>query len=197
MSLTLQEFNDNFTVTTVRYDDTDLSNVLVHFKVQCNSNKRVSVHITFVDTTQLSQGFTSNDVINAAWNNIYSTVNQWAAYNLVEDPLTNLNIISTTNDISLTDFNNNFTVYVCRFEPVPVFRPTDWCIGFSVQINNVPNSSRNFEGLVSISTFCNNTLCADIANAAWEIVKSDVCIWAASKLLLNETLNNTFVPSII
>jgi hypothetical protein len=197
MSLTLQEFNDNFTVTTVRYDNSDMSNVIIHFKVQCNTNKRLSVHTTSVDTTQLSQGFTHSDVINSAWSNIYNTVNQWAAYNLVDDPLNMLTITSTTNDISLTDFNNNFTVYVCRFEPVPMSRPVDWCIGFRVQAKSVENITQNFEGVVPISSYCNNTLCADIANAAWDIVKGNVCSWAVNKLSLNEVLNNTFVPSII
>ena len=195
MTLSLQDFNDNFTVTTIHFDDST-TDVLVYFKVQCRSNSRLSIHTTSVDTTQLQPGYTSQDVIAEAWNSVKNVVNTWAEFNLPEDRLTELTISSTSNAIDVNTFNTHFLVKIIRFELFPQVNPTLWCIGFSVCIRNNESISQNFEGLISLTPeYCNNTLCTDIATAAWELVKNDASDWAAGKLPKHDILNVIFVPT--
>lgn len=196
MSLTLQEFNDNFTVTVVHFDNTT-SNVIVHFKVQCKSNNRVSIHTTIVDTTQLQPGFTNNDVVSVAWDAVKNVVNTWAAFNLVEGRLTEFEPETTSNEIDVSTFNTHFLVKVIRFELVPNINPTNWCIGFTVCVKGSESTCNNYEGLLPITQYCNNTLCANIVSAAWELVKDSACAWAVSKLPTHDVLDTAFVPSII
>lgn len=197
MSLTLQEFNDNFTVTVVRFDNTT-SNISVHFKVQCNKNNRVSIHTAVVDTTQLQQGYTNQDVISQAWSSVKDVVNVWAPFNLAEDRLSELEVTSTSNSINVSTFNTHFKVKIMRFELVPQINPTHWCIGFLVCIRENESICNSFEGLLPINqNYCNNTLCSNIATAAWELIKDGACGWAADKMPLHDVLNINFVPTII
>lgn len=194
MTLSLQEFNDNFTVTIVRFDNST-SNVLVHFKVHCRPNNRLSIHTTSVDTTQLQQGYTNQDVVTEAWNTVKSVVNSWAEFNLVENRLTELTVSSTSDAIDVSTFNTHFLVKVVRFDLVPQVNPTDWCIGFSVCIRDNESVCQNFEGLIPLTQeYCNNTLCTNIATAAWNLVKSNASDWASSKLPTHDILDTTFVP---
>jgi hypothetical protein len=197
MSLTLQEFNDNFSVTVVHFDNST-STVSVHFMVQCKSNNRVSIHTALVDTTQLQQGYTNSDVVSDAWNQVKSTVNIWAPFNLAQDRLTELEITSTSNLIDVSTFNTHFIVRVIRFELVPYSNPTNWCIGFAIYVRDNESISQNYEGLLPITQeYCNNTLCSNIASAAWELVKETACAWAVEKLPTHDVLNTTFIPTII
>jgi hypothetical protein len=195
MTLSLQDFTDNFTVTTVHFDNST-TNVSVHFKVHCRPNNRISIHTKSVDTTQLQQGYTSQDVIAEAWNAVKNVVNTWAEFNLSQDRLTELTVTSTSNAIDVNTFNTHFLVKIIRFDLVPQVNPTDWCIGFSLCIRDNESMSQNFEGLISLTQeYCNNTLCTDIANAAWDLVKNNASDWAASKLPNHDILNIIFVPT--
>jgi hypothetical protein len=191
--LTLQEFNDNFKVTVVHFDNST-SNTIVHFNVQCTFNGRTSIHIAMVDTTEL-QGSTNADIVSAAWDSIKTVVNTWAAFNLVEDRLTELSVTSTSNAIDVSTFNTHFYVKVIRFELVPKINPTHWCIGFAIYVIGNESIYNNVEGLVSLSeTYCNNTLCSNIADAAWEVVKDSACEWAVAKLPTQDILDTNFTP---
>lgn len=195
MSLTLQEFNDNFTVTIVHFDESTNDIVVVHFKVQCNINKRLSIHTTTVDTTQLTQGYTHNDVILQAWASVKSIVNAWAAFNLVEDKLSQLSVTSTSNSIDVSTFNAHFSLNIIRFELVPSINPSHWCIGFSACIVGNESTCKNYEALIPLTQqYCNNTVCSNIADAAWEVVKDNICQWAVSKLPTQDVLDTIFVP---
>ena len=127
--MNLETFNNNFTVKIVHYDDAN-SNVVVKFKVRCVINNRVSLHIATADTTQLSGGYTISDVVSLSWNNIKTTVNQWASYNIIENQLSVLTITSTSNVIDLSTFNSNFNVKSSFFDALPDTNPTDWCIHY-------------------------------------------------------------------
>lgn len=195
MSLTLQEFNDNFTVTVVHFDNST-SNVVVHFKVQCKKNNRVSIHTATVDTTQLLEGFTNADVVCAAWDAVKTTVNIWAPFNLTEDRLVDFEVTSTSNAIDVSTFNTHFAVKIIRFELVPHINPINWCIGFSVCVKGSESTCQNYEGLLSLTQeYCNNTFCSNIAGSAWELVKERVCAWAAEKLPTHDVLDTNFVPT--
>ena len=197
MSLSLQEFNDNFTVTVVHFDNST-SNVVVHFKVQCNRNDRLSIHTTTVDTTQLSQGYTNTDIVTAAWDAVKNTVGIWAPFNLAEDKLTDLEVTTTSNAIDVSTFNTHFSVKIIRFELVPHVNPTNWCIGFTVCVKGNESTCQNYEGLVSLTQeYCNNTLCSNIAGTAWELVKENACAWAAQELPIYDVLDTIFIPTII
>lgn len=193
--MNLTDFNTNFTVTIVAFDDTT-SNVSVHFKVKCNVNDRVSLHTAVADTTLLSEEYTDNDVVTAAWNTIKTTVNTWASFNITEDPVSVLTITSTSNAISLSTFNTNFTVKVTRFEMIPSINPTHWSIHLLIYDTSTPSLSTYYEGLVPLtSEYCNNTLCSDIADAAWELVKNQACDWASQNLPTESVVDTIFVPA--
>lgn len=192
--MNLENFNTNFTVTVVHFDDTT-SNASVHFKVQCIVNARVSLHTSIVDTTALSPGYTDSDVISAAWETIKTTVNTWASFNITELLLSELEITTTSNVISVSTFNNNYTVKVIHFNIVPNINPTDWSIQLSIRKNTNESISTIFEGLVPLtSEYCNNTLCSNIALAAWELIKDEACDWAVANLPVDTFEEQVFVP---
>jgi hypothetical protein len=195
--MNLQDFNNDFTVKVVYFDDAT-SNVAVHFSVKCLVNNRVSIHTSTADTTQLSEGYNDADVLTLAWNNIKTTVNTWASYNIIESPLTVLSITSVSNVISLSTFNANFTVKVIRFELNPNINPTHWCIQYSISRSNSQNISAVFEGLVPLTQdYCNNTLCTDIADAGWELVKDKACNWALDNMPVDSVVDTIFTPASI
>jgi hypothetical protein len=194
MSLTLQEFNDNFKVTVVHFNNST-SDAIVHFKLQCILNGRVSIHTTTVDTTQLTPGYTNDDIISSAWDSIKTVANTWAGVNLLQDRLTELTVTSTSNVIDASTFNAHFLVKIIRFELVPSVNPSNWCIGFRVCGRGNESTCNNYEGLIPLTqNYCNNTLCSNIVDAGWEIVKDIVCEWVAGKLPTQDVLDTIFVP---
>lgn len=193
--MNLADFNNNFTVTVVQFDDTT-SNASVNFKVKCIPNNRVSIHTTVVDTTQLSNGFTDNDVISAAWENVKTVVNSWASFNIIEEPLSIFSVTSTTNVIDLTTFNTHFSVKMVRFELIPNINPTHWCLQYCISRINNQSITTVFESIVPLTQeFCNNTLCADIAAAGWENMKEYICNWALANMPSDSVVDTIFVPS--
>lgn len=180
--MNLTDFNSDFTVTISRFDDST-SNVSVHFKIQCDLNNRVSIHTTVVDTTQLSSGYTTNDVIAEAWDNVKSAVNSWASLNILEDPLVVFTVPSTSSAIGLSTFNTHYTVTLIRFELVPTINPSYWSIYYCVTSKVKSSISNFFEGLIPLTEdYCNNTLCSNIAEAGWELAKNRACDWAANNI---------------
>jgi hypothetical protein len=195
--MNLQDFNNTMTVKIVHFDDST-SNVSVNFQVKCISNGRVSLHTTTVDTTQLSEGYTTTDVLTTAWNNIKATVNTWASFNVTEERLTVVSITSTSDAIDLTTFNTNFTVKVLCFQLIPNINPTNWGIQFSVSRTSNPLISATFEGLVPLTQeYCNNTLCLNIAASAWESVKNQACTWAVNNMPTDSVVDTIFTPTSI
>ena len=193
--MNLTDFNNDFTVTVVHFDDTT-SNATVNFKVKCIPNNRVSIHTTVVDTTQLSNGFTDNDVLSAAWENVKTVVNTWASYNIIEEPLSVLSVTSTTNVIDLTSFNTHFSVKLVRFELIPNINPTYWCLQYCIARINNQSITTVFESIVPLTQeFCNNTLCADIVDAGWENIKEYICNWALANMPTDSVVDTIFVPS--
>jgi hypothetical protein len=194
--MNISDFNTNFTVTIKQFDDTT-SNVAVNYQVVCLPNSRKSLHTAVVDTTLLSEGYTDNDVVLAGWNSIKSTVNTWALYNITEVPLTTLAITSTSNVISLSAFNTNFTVNVVHFNLIPAINPTHWVIQLSV-LRNGTSIGNVFEGYVPLTeSYCNNTLCSDIAQAAWELVKNPACDWALANMPTDSVVDTVYTPASI
>lgn len=194
-SMSIEDFNANFSVSVLEYKEDALANtVTVYFGVVCNLNSRKSVWTPSVDTTLLPEGYTPQDVLDTAWDEIKNTVNDWAQVNIVEGPY-HIFTPQTTNDaISLTTFNNNFTVYFSRFELYPSVQPTSWCIGFRVVMNN-NGASMYCDATVPVADHCNNTVCMSIATSVWDILKPQVCNWAAGEVAKSSVLNTTYVPS--
>jgi hypothetical protein len=196
--MNLGDFNTDFTVTVVHFDDTT-SNVSVNFRVKCNINDRVSIHTTVVDTTELSSGYTDYDVVAEAWENIKTTVNQWASFNILNEPLSELTITSTSNAIDVSTFNTHFTVKVIRFELLPTTDPNYWSIYYSVTSKVKQDISTFFEGLVPLTQeFCNNTLCSNIVTEGWELIKNDACHWASANIPTGSVVLDTiYTPTSI
>jgi hypothetical protein len=155
----------------------------------------VSVHIATVDTTELQEGYTTTDVIEAGWVAIKDAVNSWATTNATKPQLTTFTPNVTTDDILVTDFNNNFLVRVQRFELFPAVQPSSWCIGFIAYSTTKDNVSTYRDCNLTIDEFCNNTLCQDIVDAAWLQVKSSICSWAATEFAKSNVINTFYTPT--
>jgi hypothetical protein len=192
--ITLQEFNDAFKVRVVDYrvESTDIT---VYYEVKCTSNLRVSVHIATVDTTELLEGYTATDVIDAGWTAIKDAVNSWATTNVSKPPFTTFTPDVTTNDVTVTDFNNNFVVNLQRFELFPTIQPSVWCIGLNTHSQTRQNVSLYRDCSLSIDDFCNDTECLDIVTAAWLQMKASICSWAAEELAKSDVINTLYTPT--
>jgi hypothetical protein len=195
--MTLEEFTANFIVKVVDYKDLGENIVKVVFEVKCTVNKRVGVFIADVDTTNLNEGFTYEDVINAAWDLQKTNVNDWSIVNLPHEVLSAYTPLSVVDNspITLTDFNNNFTVNVCRYELYPQISPSTWCVGLQIHKTDNPNVSMYIDGNVPIESQCNNVFCAAVVAAVWNIVKSNVCTWAAVELAKASVIDTTYTPT--
>lgn len=192
--VTLEDFNNNFKVRIADYRHQN-SIATVYYEVKCMVNNRISVHIANVDITQLQEGYTQSDVIEAGWNTVKTNVNAWATTNIVKSPITTYTPSSTTDDISLTDFNNAFTVYLQRWELFPSVHPSSWCVGLVAVSKTRADVSIYRDCNISIDNLCNNTLCLDIIDAAWDAVKNAVCSWAATELTKASVLNTLYTPT--
>jgi hypothetical protein len=85
----------------------------------------LSIHTTIVDTTQLTPGYTHENIISTAWESVKTDANAWGVFNVVETRLTELTVTSTSNAIDVSTFNTNFSVKIIRFELVPPINPTN------------------------------------------------------------------------
>lgn len=192
-SITLEDFLNNFTVRVANYTHEQETTIVVHFEVRCNINGRLSIHIASVDVSGM-QGYTTNDVIEQAWGMVKSNVSDWATTNIINPPLSVFTPTTCTNDISLTDFNNNFTVRVRRWELYPMERPVAWVVGFEVT-NTEGSRSKIIDCTIPIVELCNNTQCLDIMTAAWNVMKSAFCAWAGQVLADANVINTIYVAT--
>lgn len=193
----LESFNANFTVRVADYKElVDTPNtVKVIYEVLCNSNRRVGVFISDVDTLTLSEGFTPSDVLEAAWDEVKTSVKDWADVNIQHEQYTTYTVPSTTEAITLQDFNDNFNVQLIRYELYPKVSPSSWCIGFYIYSSSRPGVNMFVDGNVPIEDFCNNVLCVSVTGAVWNTIKERVCSWAAAELAKPPVINTNFVPS--
>lgn len=193
----LEVFNANFTVRVVDYKelvDTPTT-IKVIYEVLCNSNRRVGVFISDVDTTTLSVGFTPSDVLDFAWDEVKSDVKDWADVNIQHQQYTVYNVQSTTDAITVQDFNDNFTVQLVRYELYPKVSPSTWCIGFYVYSPTKAGVNMFIDNNVPIADYCNNVPCETVTGAVWNLVKERVCSWAATELAKPSVINTNFVPT--
>lgn len=197
--MTLQDFTTNFVVRIVDYKDLGNDTVKVVFEVKCIVNNRVGVFIADVDTTSLDEGFTHQDVVDAAWNLQKTNVNDWSVTNLPHEVLSAYTPLSVADNspITLTDFNNNFTVNVQRYELYPQVNPTSWCVGFSIHKTNDADINMYVDGTVPIESQCNNVLCVTVAGAVWDTIKANVCNWAAVELQKISLIDTIFTPTTV
>ena len=197
--MTLEEFATNFKVRIVDYQDLGNDTVKVIFEVKCVVNHRVGVFIAEVDTTTLSEGFTQQDVVDAAWDLQKTNINDWSIVNLPHEVLSTYTPLSVADNspITLTDFNNNFTVNVCRYELYPETQPKTWCVGFQISKTNNTSINMYVDGNIPIETQCNNVFCATVVAAVWDNIKSNVCTWAATHLEKASVIDTTFIPTTV
>jgi hypothetical protein len=195
-SITIEDFNANFVVRIVNYSPvSNTSTVDVEFEVKCTVNNRVIIHKTNVDTSLLVEPFTTSDVTDVAWDNVQSNVNAWATTNVASEIISTYEPSTSTDDISLTDFNNNFTVKVTRFELYPPINPTHWCIGFFTSSDSHPEQNIYRDCSLSTVDYCNNTLCMDIVDGGWALLKQGICAWAATEFAKSSIIDTIYTPS--
>jgi hypothetical protein len=197
--LTLTEFNNDFAVRIVDFVDMGNNTNKVVFEVKCTVNNRVGVFISEIDTTTLDEGFTNDDVVDAAWNEVKTDANDWAVVNLPKVVYTAYTVesVSDNSPITLQNFNNNFTVELRRYALYPEVSPKSWCLGFYVYKTNNTSINMYVDNNVPIGDFCNNVLCASVGASVWNLVKSNVCVWAASQLEMASVIDTTYVPTAV
>lgn len=197
--MTFEEFITNFDVRIVDYKDLGDNTVKVVFEVKCKVNNRVGVFIAEVDTTTLDEGFTQQDVVEAAWDLQKKNINDWSIVNLPHEVLSAYTPLSVADNsaITLTDFNNNFTVTVRRYELYPDTSPINWCVGFQIHKNDNASINMYIDGSVAIETQCNNVFCAAVVAAVWDTIKVNVCSWAAAQLAKATVIDTTFTPTTV
>lgn len=193
----LETFNANFTVRVADYAEVvgTPDTIKVVYEVICISNKRIGVFISDVDTTTLSVGFTYEDVLEAAWDEVKSSVKDWADVNIEHQQYTTYEVTSTTSAITLQDFNDNFTVQLIRYELYPKVSPSSWCVGFYIYSSTRPGVKMFIDDTVPMADYCNNVLCSTVAGAVWTLIKERVCSWAAAELAKPPVINTNFVPT--
>lgn len=193
----LETFNANFTVRVADYTEVvgTPDTIKVVYEVVGNINRRTGVFISDVDTTTLSVGFTYEDVLEAAWDEVKSSVSDWADVNIEHEQYTTYVVTSTTLDISLQDFNDNFNVQLIRYELYPKVSPSSWCVGFYIYSSTRPGVKMFIDDTVPMADYCNNVLCESVTGAVWTKIKERVCSWAAAELAKPPVINSTFVPT--
>lgn len=196
--MSLEDFNRDFVVRIASYTtSTETTIVHVVFEVKCTVNHRVGAFMTDVDTTTLTEGYTTDDVVNVAWDTVKSDVNPWAVINVQHDTLTAFTPQTTTSDISVTDFNTYFTVSVGRYELYPSISPSSWCVAFTVCATDKPDIKMYLDSNVPVNDWCNNVFCVDVVTAVWDKLKVPICSWAANELIKSQVLNTTYVPTVV
>lgn len=197
--ITLEDFTANFVVRIASYNDLGNDTVKVVFEVKCSVNNRVGVFIADVDTTTLDEGFTHQDVVDAAWNLQKTNVNDWSVVNLPHEVLSAYtpSSVADNSPITLTDFNNNFTVTINRYELYPDVSPTTWCVGFIIRKTNNTAISMFIDGNIPIESYCNNVLCTSVVTAVWDTVKTSVCSWAATEVAKTPLIDTIFTPTTV
>jgi hypothetical protein len=197
--LTLTEFNTDFAIRIADFIDLGNDTTKVVFEVKCLANNRVGVFITEVDTTTLNEGFTNNDVVNTAWSEVKTNANDWAVVNRpkVVYRACTVESVSTDSAITLQDFNNNFSVELRRFELYPAVSPVSWCLGFYIYQKSDASVNMYIDNNIPIGDFCNNVFCASVAASVWDLVKANVCVWAASQLAKALVIDTTYVPTAV
>jgi hypothetical protein len=84
-AMTTEDFNNNFAISIGEYDlDEESNTITVNFAIECISNNCKSTWVSVVNTSTLPEGYTSSDVLDAAWNDVKISVNDWAVLNLAK-----------------------------------------------------------------------------------------------------------------
>jgi hypothetical protein len=192
-SITLEDFLSNFTVRVANYTPEQETTIAVHFEVRCNVNGRLSIHTASVDVSEM-QAYTTNAIIDMAWNMVKSNVSDWATTNVSNPPLSVFTPTTCTNDISLTDLNNNFTIRASRWELYPKERPETWVVGFEMSQNG-GSQSKIMDCTIPIVDMCNNTLCLNIMTAGWNVMEPAFCAWAGQVLADTNVINTIYVAT--
>lgn len=191
----LTTFQTNFTVSVVNILSNAVNDTIqIGFKVTCSVNNRVGIFIENVVLSNLSQGYTMQDVIDTAWDAQKQNIHDWAFVNLPHDVLSEYIPETTTTDISLTDFNNNFNVRVSRYELYPSEQPQFWCVGLVVS-HKVKGVSTYRDCSLPTNQHCNNVLCTSVVTAAWDIMQSSICAWAKEILSQDDLINTSYSTS--
>lgn len=195
--MSLDDFKTNFVVRVVDYKDLGDNTTKVVFEVKCIVNNRVGVFIADVDTTTFTEGFTTQDVVAEAWNLQKTNINDWSLVNLPHEVLAAYTpeSVAENSTITLVDFNSNFSVVVRRYELYPSVSPATWCVGFYIYKTNDSSVNMYVDNNVPIESHCNNVLCASVVAAVWDIVKANVCTWAAKQVATASVVNTTYTPT--
>lgn len=201
-TISYQDFVNNFTIKikSIRIphiDETGNYPASVGLLVICKKNTRIGYfEYHFTDTEYVSNA-TQSTLVNYAWSQLKTNIQTWATdvislaefYNYPYVPTVEFS--NTYPNLNLSSYNQNFTTFIQRFEPVPSNDPVGWCVGFNSKNNN--NDDHFYvDTVVNISSFNIPQLENSIINDAWLQIKDVIATWASEHLSI---VDNSFVPT--
>lgn len=207
MSLTYQEFQDNFVVSIRNFqspheDEAGHFDYAVGFNVVCNNNRRTNYfgkHMMSNDVPIVNP--TQNDVVNVAWDLLSTDIRAWASEvvgssNLFNSPyIPNSNLDLMNSNLSLDAYNSNFTTMLARFDVYPASQPTCWCVGFNITHKDNPSTARYIDSQVRIDMFDNDKTEAELLDMGWSNVREAVGNWAEGVLSTSPLVVSEFTPA--
>lgn len=203
MSISLQDFNLNFKVqirniAVPHVDETGIVPGSIGFNVICLLNSRVQYFEYHILDQNIVNTYTSQQLVDYAWNQLKTDVNTWATSAMSESNLIGYVYVPTsdfnTSTITLATFNQNYTMKIVRFEVYPANDPSSWCVGYNIS-NNLNDSTLYISTNVMVATFEISQTEIQIMDAAWNQIKDTIAIWASEKLMYSSLINTDYVPS--
>ncbi len=207
MSLTYQEFQDNFVVSIRNFQSPHVDaagsfDYAVGFNIVCKNNRRTNYFGKHLMSNDVPiPNATQNDVANVAWDILSTEVRAWASQvvgssNLFESHyVPNPNANFQNSNITLSDYNSNFTTMLSRFDVYPASQPTCWCVGFNIINKNNTNIARYVDSQVVIDMFDNDKSEMELLDMGWSNVKEVVAEWAHNILHTSPLIVTEFTPA--
>lgn len=207
MSLTYQEFQDNFVVSIKNYespheDEEGVFDFAVGFNIVCNNNRRnnyFGIHLSSNDV--LVPNPNESDVINEAWRIMTPEIQTWAGAVVNSSNLLGANYVPNSNlgfdnasNLSLATFDSNFNTVLVRFDVYPSIKPTCWCVGFHASLKTNDSIHRYVDSQVKVDMFHNDHTENEFIDKGWSNVKENLGTWAEGVLNMSPQINTEFTP---
>jgi len=189
------------TIDAPHIDETGTYPGSIGFIITCNSNLRKNYFEYHIPSLDIITSNSYSNIVDIAWSNLSSNINEWAATIITSNVLIGTNYIpeddfSQETNINLATFNANYIVNITNLYVYPTNTPTCWLVNFNIK-NIIKNEIMYINSQVPIDTFSTITTDMYVVNRAWNIIKNQVGNWAYSKLLESPLINTIYYPQII
>lgn len=155
LDTTIVPVNSLYAVKLTGYNDT-LPSVSLQYQVFCSEMSLTNSYTAYVNTTDLSGGYTYSDVISSGWDLVKNSANTW-----FRQPIdVGINSGSSLFTAKLIGYDDSLPNISLEFQAL--------CL-----LNNVTNT---FATIVNSGILANGFTHSDVFNAGWDLVKSSVSL---------------------